>query len=80
MRAAISYSSARALLLVAAFGVFYVIGARGLLLLGLAAGVSGLASFVLLSRQRDAMSGALVTRVREFRRRVDEGSQAEDED
>jgi Protein of unknown function (DUF4229) len=80
MRAAFSYSSARVLLLAAAFGVFYLAGARGLLLLALAAGVSGLASFVLLSRQRDAMSGALVARVREFRRRVDEGSRAEDED
>jgi hypothetical protein len=80
MRAALTYTSARMLLLVAALGVFYLIGARGLLLLVLAAFASGLASFVLLSRQRDAMSGALVARVREFRHRVDEGSRAEDQD
>ncbi|MGE5289391.1 MAG: DUF4229 domain-containing protein [Micromonosporaceae bacterium] len=80
MRAALTYTSARVLLLVAALGAFYLIGARGFLLLVLAAGVSGLVSFVLLSRQRDAMSGALVARIREFRQRVDEGSRAEDQD
>lgn len=80
MRAALTYTSARVLLLAVALGAFYLIGARGLLLLVLAAGVSGLVSFVLLSRQRDAMSGALVARVHEFRQRVDEGSRAEDQD
>ncbi len=80
MRAALSYTGARIVLFVAAFGVCYLAGARGLLLLVLAAAVSGLISFVTLSRQRDAMSGALVSRLREFRARVDEGTRAEDED
>ncbi len=80
MRAALAYSSARVLLLVAALGALYLLGARGLLLLVLAAAISGLVSFVLLSRQRDAMSGALVSRVREFRQRLDEGSRSEDKD
>jgi Protein of unknown function (DUF4229) len=80
MRAALAYTSARVLLLVAALGVFYLIGARGLLLLVLAAAVSGLISFVVLSRQRDAMSGALFSRVRELRERLDTGARSEDQD
>ncbi len=80
MRTALAYTSARVLLLVAALGVFYLIGARGLLLLVLAAAVSGLISFVVLSRQRDAMSGALFSRVRELRERLDTGARSEDQD
>ena len=80
MRTALAYTSARVLLLVAALGVFYLIGARGLLLLVLAAAVSGLISFVVLSRQRDAMSGALFSRVREIRERLDTGARSEDQD
>ena len=52
--------------------------ARGLLLLGLALLVSGAASYILLSRQRDAMSGALVNRFRSLRARFDKGTKAED--
>jgi hypothetical protein len=87
MRATLAYSSARILLLVASVIVFYLIGLRGLLLLAVACVVSGLASFVLLSRQRDKMSGSLMTRIRNgqqrvasFRERIDEGARAEDDD
>jgi hypothetical protein len=80
MRAALAYTAARVLLFIAALGGFYLAGARGLLLLALAALVSGLISFVLLSRQRDAMSGALFSRGREFRERIDAGTRAEDQD
>ncbi len=87
MRSTIAYTTARILLFVAATGVLYVIGARGLLLLGLALLVSGIASYVLLSRQRDAMSGALTARlggvrgrISEFRTRLDDGTRAEDDD
>ncbi len=80
MRAALAYTVARVLLLLAALGGFYLVGARGLLLLALAAVVSGLISFVLLSRQRDAMSGALFSRARAFRERIDAGARAEDQD
>src|SRR5262245_3173849 len=79
MRATLAYTTARILLFVAAVGLFYLAGARGLLLLGLALLVSGAASYVLLSRQRDAMSGALVNRFRTMRARIDEGARAEDE-
>lgn len=87
MRTALSYTSARIVLFLVALVLLYLVGARGLLLAALALLVSGLASFVLLSRQRDIMSGALTARFRgvrtragSFRARLDEGSRAEDED
>jgi len=87
MRATLAYSSARILLLVVSIILLYLIGARGLLLLVLACLVSGIASFVLLSRQRDKMSGALMTRLKNskqraggFRARLEEGARAEDDD
>jgi hypothetical protein len=87
MRATFAYTSARILLFVAATGLLYLVGARGLVLLALACLVSGIASFVLLSRQRDKMSGALLTRIRNgqarvagFRERIEEGARAEDDD
>ena len=87
MRATLAYTSARVMLLVVSAVVLYLAGARGLLLLALAFVVSGIASFVLLSRQRDIMSGALLARLKTgrvrtggFRARLEEGSRAEDED
>ena len=87
MRTAFAYSSARILLFVIAVIVLYLVGARGLLLLALALVVSGIASYVLLSKQRDRMSGALSSRLgngrrraREFRSRLDQGAKIEDDD
>jgi hypothetical protein len=87
MRTTLAYSSARILLLVVSIILLYLIGARGLLLLVLACLVSGIASFVLLSRQRDKMSGQLMNRLKSgkprangFRARLEEGARAEDED
>jgi Mn2+/Fe2+ NRAMP family transporter len=87
MRATLTYTSARVLLLVVSMVLLYLIGARGLLLLALACLVSGIASFVLLSRQRDVMSSALMGRIRNGQRRaagvrarLEEGARAEDED
>jgi len=87
MRATLAYTSARILLLVVAVILLYLAGARGLLLLALAFVVSGITSFVLLSRQRDMMSSALMARIRngrqraaEFRGRIQDGARAEDED
>ena len=67
MRATLAYTSARILLLVVSVVLLYLVGARGLLLLALAFLVSGIASFVLLSRQRDVMSGALLARLKNGR-------------
>ena len=90
MPATLAYTSARILLLVGSIILLYLVGARGLLLLALACVVSGIASFVLLSRQRDVMSRALTAlmarirtghrRVAGFRARIEEGAQAEDDD
>ena len=87
MRSALTYTSARILLFVAALLLLYLVGARGLLLVALALVASGIISFVVLSRQRDAMSSSLAgrlrgvrTRVGEFSHRIDEGAKAEDDD
>ena len=87
MRATLAYTSARIVLLVVSVVLLYLVGARGLLLLALACVVSGIASFVLLSRQRDRMSSALMARIKPgprrrggFRARLEEGARAEDED
>ena len=65
--------------LVAATGLIYLAGARGLLLLGLALLVSGAASYMVLSRQRDAMASALSRRFGSFRSRLDSGARTEDD-
>jgi Mn2+/Fe2+ NRAMP family transporter len=87
MRPVLAYTSARILLFVAALALVYLIGARGLLLVALALLASGIISFVVLSRQRDAMSSSLSGRLRGVRARVnelgariDEGAKAEDDD
>jgi len=87
MRATLAYTSARIVLLLVSAILLYLAGARGLLLLALAFVVSGILSFVLLSRQRDIMSGALLARLKNgraraagFRARLEEGARAEDED
>ena len=79
MRPTLDYTSARILLFVAALGVLYLAGARGALLLALAIVVSGVVSFIVLSRQRDQMSGALASRIRDWRTRLDEGARSEDD-
>lgn len=80
MRATLSYTSMRLLLFAASLVLVYFAGGRGFLLVGLALVISGIISFVVLSRQRDAMSGALAARVRGVRERLDEGAGAEDSD
>ena len=87
MRTGLAYTSARILLLVISLVVLYLAGARGFLLLALAFLVSALASYILLSKQREIMAGALNRRLgkvtnkaSEFRERLHEGAAAEDED
>jgi hypothetical protein len=87
MRTSLAYTSARILLLVVALVLLYLAGARGIILLALAFVVSALASYVLLSKQRDVMSAALTRRLAktsqqaaEFKTRLEEGAAAEDVD
>ena len=80
MRSTLAYTTARILLFAISLILLYLAGAHGLLLIGLALVISGIISFVVLSRQRDAMSSALATRLGSFRSRLDEGTRAEDDD
>ena len=87
MRTGFAYTSARILLLVVSMVVLYLAGARGFLLLALAFLISALASYVLLSKQREAIAGALnrrmskaTSKAAEFRGRLEEGAAAEDDE
>jgi hypothetical protein len=87
MRTGLAYTSARILLLVISLVLLYLAGARGFALLALAFVVSALASYILLSRQRDVMSAALSRRLAktgqkaaDFKARLNEGAAAEDAD
>src|SRR5258708_35637282 len=75
MRATFAYTFARILLFAVALGLLSLVGARGLLLVGLALVISGIVSFVVLSRYRDAMSGAITSRISRFRERLAGDSQ-----
>ncbi|MEE2036220.1 DUF4229 domain-containing protein [Nocardiopsis sp. CT-R113] len=63
MRSWLTYTAARVGLFLAAFGVVYLFGARAWVALILAWLVSGLASYVLLSRLRDQLSTQTVERL-----------------
>ncbi len=80
MRATLLYTISRILLFVIALLLLRLAGAGGLLLIGLALLISGLASYVVLSRQRTAMAGAISARLRSMRTRLDDGARAEDDD
>jgi hypothetical protein len=80
MRATMSYTVLRLLLFFAVLLVLHWLGAGGILLLVLAAGVSALISFVVLSRLRDSMSSSLSSRLGRFKQRLDEGTRSEDID
>ena len=60
MRSWLTYTAARLALFGAAFGVVYLFGARMWLALILAWVLSGLASYVLLSKWRDQMSHSVI--------------------
>lgn len=59
MRSWLTYTAARLGLFAGAFGVVYLFGARSWVALVLAWVISGLASYVLLSKWRDRMSSSV---------------------
>jgi len=73
------YTSSRIAIFVVVAAVLALAGMRGVLLLAVAVLASGLLSFVLLGRQRDAMSQAVVERGSRLRQRMQEATEAEDE-
>jgi Protein of unknown function (DUF4229) len=75
---ALRYTALRIALFLGVLLVLALLGVRDLLLLGLAVLISGLASYSLLSRQRDAMSAAVSGRIDRIRNSIDESAKAED--
>jgi hypothetical protein len=80
MRATFSYTVLRLALFAVVLGLLYWAGIGGILLVALAALISGVLSYVLLSRQREVMSGAVANRLHTMRSRLDQGARAEDDD
>lgn len=80
MRSVLVYTVARLALFAATAGVLYEAGARGFLLLALAVLISGIVSFVLLSKQRDRVSDSVTSRAARMRRNLAEGAAREDDD
>ncbi|MFB9836300.1 DUF4229 domain-containing protein [Actinoallomurus acaciae] len=80
MRSVIIYTLSRLALFAATVGVLFLVGARGFLLLALSILISGVISFVLLSRQRDAVSSSVTERAGRIRQNLAEGAAREDTD
>jgi hypothetical protein len=85
MRTAFAYTCARIIMFGASVMVLYWVGARGVLLLGLALIISALLSYILLNKQRqiiaDRLNGRLSrvgAKAGQLKQRLDEGSRAED--
>jgi Mn2+/Fe2+ NRAMP family transporter len=80
MRATLSYTVLRLAIFAVALVVLYLVGARGIVLLGIAALISAATSYIVLARQREAMAGSISQRITNARERLDEGTKAEDID
>jgi hypothetical protein len=80
MRSVLIYTLSRLALFAVTAGVLFLVGARGFLLLALAILISGVISFVLLSRQRDAVSSSVTERANRIRQNLAEGAAREDTD
>jgi hypothetical protein len=80
MRATLYYSALRLGLFGVALGLLYLAGARNILLVGLAAVISAIISYLVLARYREAMAGSISARISNTRERLDEGARAEDSD
>lgn len=78
-RAFLLYSLARLLLLVAVGGVLYLLGARGWLLVLVALVISGLISFIVLGRFREAMSAGVAARLDSSKAKREAAQRAEED-
>lgn len=85
MRTGLAYTCARILLFVIALALLRLVGVGGILLFAFALLISALASYVLLSKQREVLAGSLnrrlgrvTSKATEFRERIEEGAAAED--
>lgn len=75
----LTYTLLRLALFLVAYGFLLLAGARGVLAIAGGVLVSGLASFWLLMRQRDAVSAAVLARSARARARLDEAAASEDD-
>lgn len=80
MRATLYYTVLRLALFGVALGLLYLAGARGIILLGVAALASAVLSYVILARRREAMADSISQRITNARERLNEGTRAEDAD
>jgi hypothetical protein len=80
VRPVLLYTAARLGLFAVALGLLWLLQLRGLWLVAGAVLLSGLASYVVLARQRDAVSGVVAGRLERGRRRIDDGARSEDDD
>ena len=72
------YTAARFGVLLAAFGVLYVAGARGLLLIIVAFAVSAVISYFLLAGMRNRFTAHVQARAERINERMDAAARAED--
>jgi membrane protein implicated in regulation of membrane protease activity len=80
MRATLYYTALRLGLFAVALGLLYLVGARGILLVGVAAVISAIISYLILGRYREAMAGSIDRRITNARQQLHEGTSAEDID
>ena len=76
--AALRYTTLRLAIFVLALGLLWLVRVRGVLLVALALLISGLASYVLLRPQREAMSAQIADAAKRRRRRGVEHAARED--
>ncbi|MCD0452209.1 DUF4229 domain-containing protein [Actinocorallia sp. API 0066] len=67
MRSVLAYSVSRFLLFAATAAILFLIGVTGLLNLALSVLISGIVSYVVLSKQRDAVSTVVAERAQRGR-------------
>ncbi len=77
--AGLLYTGARLVLLAVVAGILYLVGARGFLLLVLAFLISGLISFVVLAKWREALSARVAERFTKINNRIEKSKTAEDD-
>ena len=79
MRATFAYTILRLLVFVAVAIALYFLGAHGFMLILLSLLISGIISFTLLSRHRDAMSASISGRITRVSEGLEAGTRAEDD-
>jgi TctA family transporter len=79
MRQVMIYTAARIALFLATFGILWLLGAKSWLGALLALLISGIVSYVVLSRQRDAVSSSVNEKAKRMSERIAEGAAREDD-